>query len=294
MIKRVVLLAVIICFVILSGCNKSELIDSDSSGKDESLPMPPPSLSLEEEIIEYLVGEWVFDKDHISDVICKMYIDKDLNINLAFNNTYTDEYKDTWQGKITFDRQYAELDERPDLISIELSDDSWPGGDYFFLHRTIYNENSVMSLFSAGNGNGIFDMLGDIDNFEYGPEEIIFEKEGGKSSQLPLRKDEEFHAVFWGKGDQEEEFWLDDVLWTPIEEYDPDQKYPDEMMIYENQVQESVLYSLLEDKSKDILLGQNFFPGEVYFVKTDANGKIIEIEDAQHKEYIDTINDPDS
>lgn len=66
------------------------------------------------------------------------------------------------------------------------------------------------------------------------------------------------------------------------------------MIIYENHVKESLLYSLLEVKAKDILLGQNFFPGEVYFVKTDENGKIIEIENAEHKEYIDTINDPDS
>ena len=294
MIKRLVLLAVIICFVILPGCNKSEIKEIDSLGKDEHTPIPPPSLNPQEEIKEYLVGEWIFDKNHISDVICKMDIDKELNINLAFNNTYTHEYNDAWQGEITFDRQYAEIDEKPDLISIELSDDSWPGGDYFFLHRTIYNGKSVMSLFPAANGNGIFDMLGDLDNFEYGPDEIIFEKESGKVSHLPLRKDEEFHAVFWGKGDQEEEFWLDDVLWTPIEDYDPDQKYPDGMIIYENHVKESLLYSLLEVKAKDILLGQNFFFFFFYFVKTDENGKIIEIENAEHKEYIDTINDPDS
>ena len=329
MMKRIGLLIILICIVILPACSNSKPEDIDketdktisdlpeesnnpqeedknsetnktisdlpegSEGLQEEIETIFVDLSTEEGIKDYLVGEWTFDNEHISQATCKMNIDKDLNLKLSFDNTYTDDLKDDYQGKIILDRQYARPNEVADLIMIELNDDDWPGGEYFFLHRSNYDGKYLMSLFFAGNGNGIFDMLGDIDNFEYAPEEIFFEKISGQTSKLGLHKNKEFHAVFWGKGDKEEEFWLDDVLWTPIEEYDPDQKYPDGMINYENSVKESVIYSLLEDNSEHILMGQNFFQGDVYYVRTDEEGKIIEIEDAQHKEYLDIINEPD-
>lgn len=309
------LLTLMLCTVILSACSNSNSENIEKEGNkiildlpEETVDLPEESnnlpeeeplgssidLSSEEAIKDYLVGEWIFDEETISQVTCKMNIDKDLNLKLSFDNNYTDSFKDDYEGKIIFDRQYAEHDEAPDLISFELNDDDWPGGDYFFLHRSIYDGKRIMSLFFAGNGNGIFDILGDIDNFIYGPEEIIFEKASGEISQESLRKNEEFHAVYWGKGHKEEDFWLDHVVWTPIEEYDPDQKYPDGMIIYENDLKESLIYSLCEENSELILIGQNFFPGNVYYVRTDEDGKIIEIEDAQHKDYLDIMNDPDN
>lgn len=300
--KAISLWTLIICTVLVTGCNDSELeereivvnpVISDVFKEPEKLEEDSfIDLGTEEAIKEYLVGEWIFDQAHISQVNCKMIIDNDLNIKLSFLNTYTDEFKNDYDGKIILNRQYKETHEVPDIISIELSDDNWPGGDYFFLHRSIYDKKNVMSLFFAGNGNGIFDFLGDIDNFEYGPEEIIFEKASGVVSKLPVRKNEEFHAVFWGEG--EEGFWLDDVLWTPIEEYDPDPKYPEGMINYENQSKESVLYKLEGKKKDSILLGQNFYPGEVYFVKTDEKGEIIKIEHGEHKVYIDIVDDPEN
>ena len=93
-------------------------------------------------------------------------------------------------------------------------------------------------------------------------------------------------------GDEEHHLWLDDVNWIPIEEYDPDQAYPDGMIIYENEVPESELYTMREDQIQG-MEGYNLFVGVVYFIKTDKDGYIVEIVDAEHKAYIDYMNDPD-
>ena len=226
-----------------------------------------------------------------------MDIDKDLNVHLSFYNRETNQSKGDYKGIINFDRQYASPNEAPDLISIELIDADHPGGDFFFKHRTVYDGKCVMSLFFAGNGNYIFDMLVDIDNFEYAPEEIIFEKICQEISPLTPLKNSEFYAVFWGDAANGKSLWLDEVQWTPIEEYDPDPMYPDRMMLYEDDVPGSVLYNILPDKLEQIvgtnkyeMIGMNKFEGEVYFVKTDENGTIIEFEDAAYKAYIDGLD----
>ena len=91
--------------------------------------------------------------------------------------------------------------------------------------------------------------------------------------------------------------WLDEVQWTPIEEYDPDPMYPDRMMLYEDDVPGAsfttsylISQSKQQEQNKYEMIGMNKFEGEVYFVKTDENGTIIEFEDAAYKAYIDGLD----
>lgn len=285
--KVKVLVTALVCVLILGGC---------STPKVEVASISTPDLSTEEGIREYLIGDWVFDKDYLSDFTCNMSIDEDLNIDLSFRSLYEEGYKEDFTGRITLDRQYAEPNEAPDIISIDLVDTEWPGGDYFFLHRTAFDGKFVMSLFFAGNGDGVFGNLEPTDS--YGPpEEIMFEKVVGGSTALLPRVNEEFHAVFWGMGDNEESFWLDDVDWS-LREYtgetimiddeewdledweDFNAAYPSAMTLYENDVHESVLYSISSGETS--VWYDDLYPGEVYFVKTDENGKVTTLVDAEY------------
>lgn len=302
----------ITCIVTLSGCNKTEPVNTDTRVITKTPSVVEESNSIQEEVTEilginlnnedsireYLIGEWISDKENLSDYVfteshinCSMIIDQDLNVNLSFYNRYTNETIGEYMGKINLDRLDENTDGLPGLISIDLGDAEWPGGDYFFLHRTIYDGKRVMSLFFAGNGNGIFDLLADIDNFEYAPEEILFEKTTGEKSQLSPLEDSEFYAVYWGTGAVGKSLWLDEVKWTPTEEYNPDALYPWRMTLYEDDLSESVLYGIAKDKETDILENP-MHAGEVYFVQTDIDGNIIYFEDAAYKEYIETINKP--
>lgn len=296
----------------LSGCNKAEPENTDAivSGKiplvveepfdseKEEVEISGINLNSEEGIKEYLIGEWISDKETLSDYLlteseinCNMTINQDLNVNLSFYNRYTDEIIGDYMGQINLDSFEGKGDKLPDLISIDLGDSDWPGGDYFFLHRTIYDGKSVMSLFFAGSGNGIFDLLADIHNFEYAPEEILFEKITEEKSQLKPLEDKEFYAVYWGTGPDGKSLWLDEVQWTPTEEYDPDALYPSRMTLYHDDFPESALYGIAKESMSNIL-GNPMYAGEVYFVQTDKDGNIIDFEDAAYRQYIETINEP--
>ncbi|HHX62576.1 MAG TPA: hypothetical protein GX707_17965, partial [Epulopiscium sp.] len=65
-------------------------------------------------IREYLIGEWVYDQDYGSDIICKMYIDEDLKVGLSFYNAYTNQAKGDYTGKIKLDWVHADPNGAPD------------------------------------------------------------------------------------------------------------------------------------------------------------------------------------
>lgn len=320
--KGIGLFTIIICMMMLTACNKPQpdssipLLQEESTNlQEEDLEINPTqeeaeesqeeemevsqfSLDSEDSLREYLIGEWVSDKETLSDytltqsdINCNMVIDKDLNVDISFYNRITNESKGEFTGQIKFDRLYADKDQAPDLIVIELGEDDYPGGDFLYKHRTIYDGKRVMSMFFAGNGNCIFDMLADIDNFEYAPEEVILEKTSGEEVESNILKDREFYGVYWGMGDDGESLWIDKVVWTPTQEYDPDALYPTRMTMYEDELSESSLYLIAPDKASDILENP-MYEGEVYFVKTDKNGNIIDFEDAEYKDYIEEINKP--
>ncbi|HZJ83600.1 MAG TPA: hypothetical protein VFD57_07305 [Clostridia bacterium] len=319
------LLAVLLCILILSGCSglkakiRDRVIDSSippasedlDETKEDSKPISQPKfsksedksilkpslnkkedklislydLSAEEDIREYLVGEWIFDKEYVSDIVCEMNIDEDLNIHLSFHDVYIGEVKGEYSGRIELDRMHISPDDAPYLLCIDLMDTDYPGGDFFFLHRTTYDEKIVMSWFFAGNGNCIFDILGP-DDFEYTPEEIMFEKLSGEMSQLEPYVGTEFYGVFWGKGADGESLWIDDVHWTG-EAYDIVIDYPRRMALYENDVPESILYRIAPDRTSDIL-GDDLFPGEVYLVQTDDGGNIIDFIDVEYMAFFES------
>ncbi|NLC65815.1 MAG: hypothetical protein GX752_02585 [Clostridium sp.] len=257
---------------------KSNNLDSKNDYK--------PDLSTEDGIKNYLIGEWIFDKEYISDVVCKMIIDDELKVSLSFHDSYKDEAIGDYSGKVSFERAHVKENEAPDLVSIELTDADYTGGKFFFLHRTIYDGKVVMSWFFEDYGDTVFNFLG-YDEFQYAPEEIMFEKEVEFKSDLSPRKNSEFYAVFWGKGADKQSMWIDEVNWTPrgYDEYEI--IYSERMTFYENDLPESTLYKVA-DKSISDILGDDLFPGDVYFVETDNKGNIIEFINPEYKEYLES------
>ena len=144
-----------------------------------------------------------------------------------------------------------------------------------------------MSWFIARGENCIFEMLGS-EGVGFVPEEIIFEKVTGETSQLQARKSEEFEAVFWGKGADGQSLWFDDAICTPSGA-DDELAYPRMMTYYENDVMESVLYSIAPDVMSEVL-GDDLFQGEVYYVQTDDQGQVTELMTASQKRYMDQLD----
>lgn len=311
MLKHKGLMAMLVCIMILGGCGAPKVGNNgpETSGTETSTAISEasgtsdktqadgktgylPDFSTEKGIREYLVGEWIYDREYLnyyqldpSDVLGKMIIDKDLNVFLSFEDKHTKESKGEYTGKIGFDRLYAKPNEAPDLIVIDLGDEGYPGGDYRFLHRTIYDGKTVMSLFFAGNGNHIFELLTTEDIAYYAIDEIILEKVSGKKSNLRPIKNEEFNAVFWGMGEDGKSLWLDKVdrilpsLEDDIYELNP------RMNLYKDDVPESVLYKISANKMDEIL-SNNLVEGEVHFAVTDEKGYVIEFDNADYLDYI--------
>lgn len=306
--RSIKLLAVIISIVVLTGCNNSKNTDLDTEEKTGKVPLVkeaeelaveetsifPPDLNSEEGVIEYLVGEWVCNIEYMSNIVVNMNIYENLDVQLSFNDSFKNEAKGEYKGKISFDRVYAKPDEAPDVISIELDDSKYAKGDFFFLHRTIYDEKRLMSLFFTGNGESVFNILLGYDNdddYEDDPyiiEEVMLEKVTGEISEEKPRKNDSFYAVFWGHDVLFESIWLDDVDWTLDEEDDfaRDHPYPRPMTEYANDKYESIIYRVNPDKQFEIL-GDNMFKGSVYYVETDENGHMVELIDAAYKEYLE-------
>lgn len=299
--KSKALSAVFICLLVLSCCtpgqgaqknvewNSSSPQPSEAPAKGKKIaPVPQPDFSSEEGIREYLRGKWLYDYYYYGDVLCTMEIDKDLNIALSFKNSYSDGPKGNYSGKITFDRAYAKPEEAPDLLCIELENTEEPGGDFYFLHRTIYDKKRVMSWFFAGNGNTVFDLLvpDDGENIRSTPDELLFEKVTGEKSREAPRKNDEFYAVYWDTGSDKKSIWLDDVRWTPAEEDDQAQVYPQKMTHYETDVPESILYTIVPEEIGEVL-GEELTRGAVYFVTTDEGGNVASFLSADRKKFIE-------
>ncbi len=302
MMKYTRLLSLLLCAAMLSGCNipqaenKDQTIDksvfesafekASEKASERTPPVPktpsktqdivttsvaPPDLDSEEGIREYLVGEWVIANLDVSEIACRMIIDADLGVDLSFSNVYTDELYEVYKGKIKLGRAYAQPGETPDLILIELENSPIPGIDAFFLHRTIYDGRRVMALFSSLYGT-VFEILIAEGNYRYSfpPKEIDFEKVTGEASARAPRKNDEFHAVYWGRTDDAKSFWLDDVVWIPTQDYTP--LYPGAMTDYENEIKESVLYSVSPNIAKNF---NQLIYSYAYLVQTDERGSVI-------------------
>jgi len=282
--KNIKLMPLLLLILILSltACNTSKNL----GGKEELTAISPPDFSTEEGIKDYLVGEWVYDYYYRGDVICKMDIDKDLKVLLSFDNSYSDLPQGDYKGKIVFHRIYAGPEDPPDMIRLELVDTDELGGDFFFLHRTLYDGKRVMAwIFTGKNLNdSVFDVEDFTGDFRVAEDELFFEKKTGEEFLEEPYKDAEFHAVYWGTGPDQKAIWLDDVYWTPSEDYYGG-VYPWRMTIYENQVIGSLLYKILLKDTFEAL-GEDLTVGEVYLVKTDDKGNVISFKNAEHQRFM--------
>ena len=238
-----------------------------------------PDMHTEAGIREYLVGEWHFyDSAYPAYKSCRMTIDEDLNAEFAFYGGLTDGPRGNYSGRFSFDRIFADTHETPDLLRLELSDSVLLGGDFFFLHRTVVDGHRIMSLFSAGNGGCVFDLLDPSVEDGWGscPVEIRFSKDTGEKYQLTPRLSAAFYAVYWGHT-EEEGIWLDDIHWPPppydLEQIGSDTWYRYLTTRYENELPASVVYATADDMALENA-GETR-DGEVYLVTTNEHGEII-------------------
>lgn len=294
--KRIIFFTLFILILLLVGCQASKVKESDSivkqaiPPKDEIIDeqvnkITSPNLTSEEAVREYIVGEWIFDKEYVSDRACRMIIDEDLKIKLSFSNLSKDDFKEDYQGQIFLDRMYAGQGDPPDIITIKLPGTEFSQSDFFFLHRTSYDSKHVMSIFYSGNGTSIFDVNLRDEESDYTLDELIFEKTCEYIPKIKASKNDKFYSVYWGKGENDN-IWIDDVNWTPPTEGYLPGVYPYPMTLYENDIKESVLYNIKENRSRDIL-GDDLFPGQVYYVETDENANIVEFISAEYKRFLE-------
>ena len=234
----------------------------------------PPDLDSLEGIKNYLVANWSFSDGYRSDVACNMTIDESFNVQLEFFNTSENKSAGNYSGKIEFDHIYVDPDQAPDYLRIVLDDDKVSGGEYYFLHRTNYDGVLVMGLFFGGTGSSVFEILGP-EGLHETPKDIYFERYVNIPPSQEPKKDAKFHAVFWGMGDDHSSIWLDDVDWVNLESNLPTD-YPREIMQYQNEVYESALYPIPDHLYKEIM-GDDLFPGTVYYVETNDQGEVISL-----------------
>ena len=191
----------------------------------ELFPTQLPDMQSEQGIREYLVGEWNFyDSTFPNYKSCRMVIDEDLNVEIAFQSGISDELWGSYSGQFSFNRIFADAHDAPDLLCLELSDSTLLGGDFFFLHRTVVDGYRVMSLFSAGNGGCVFDFLDPEVEDEWGscPVEIRFYQETGGEYDLLPQRNAKINAVYWG-GYEHVSIWLDDIDWPSPGNYNLEQ-----------------------------------------------------------------------
>lgn len=279
-------LVIFIAMVMLTSCgNDPNNSNNTNNPIEKGNEFDPSNLNTEEDIVEYLVGDWVYDYYYRGDVITKMSIDENLDVKISFDNSYSTLPQGDYTGKITLDRMYVEDDDAPDMICLEMDDEEEPGGDFFFLHRTLYGGKRVMSLFSAGNGNTIFDVEDDLGDFRQPADEIYFEKTTNEYSKEEIRLDDDFYAVYWGMGEDGKSLWLDDIWWDVVQD-DYSRLYPWRMTIYENQISGSILYKVDPNEISEVL-GDEMQVGEVYYVQTNEKGEIIHLIDAERKRWME-------
>ena len=247
-----------------------------------------PDMNTEAGIREYMAGEWHFlntsDLDYYS---CRMIIGKDMKVEFEFSDGKKVKERVTGQFYFNRIRIYAGVNEAPDVLHLELTNYKWKdGGDFFFLHRTVYDKRRVMSLFSAGNGGCLFDdsLVPPVkDGWRGCPNEMVFVRETGEEYELAPRANAEFYAVYWGRSNSHPKnaVWLDDIKWPPPGPYDIEEIGSDTWYLYlttkyDNETPISVAYVIADGTKTEGDLRQ----GEVYLVKTNGRGEIIKMQKA--------------
>ena len=297
--KSIRMLLVFITIIFLTGCKgpKPEVIENNKpttvlpvvkKPKPTIVKEPsifPPDLETEQGVREYLVGDWVCEIEYMSNIVANMTIHENLDVELSFYDSYINDLVVDYKGDIMFKRIYRDEEDAPDIITLQLNKEPYIECDYYFFHRTIYDGKRAMSLFFADLENSVFDIFTEDNGLEYTMGEVVFEKVTGEVSEVKLRKNDEFYAVFWGHGVHYESIWIDDVEWEPREE-DYNFNYPVPMIVNENEVKESILYKVDSDKKFDIL-GDDMFKGDIYYVKTDERGIIVELISAGRKMFLE-------
>jgi len=259
---------------------------ADVEAQDVALQAGLPDMQTEAGIREYLTGEWRFyDPTNFGYNSCRMLIDKEMNVEFEFYDGVSNAPKGIHTGIFTYGRIFASANDAPDIIRLELADDgTMLGGDFFFVHRTIFDGRCVMSLFSAGNGGCVLDLLDQSDENGWGicPVEMYFTKETGGEYQPPLRMSAEFHAVYWG-GYEHGIMWLDDIDYDresfsgyDLEEIGSFTWYRYLITAYDNEIPVSAEYMLSDDLASAI--GGDLRIGDVCLVKTDEHSGIIDIQ----------------
>jgi len=236
-----------------------------------------PDFSTEKGIATYLTGTWKFvdTKFDSKNPGCTMIIDADLKFSLSFYHLRTKEEMETYRGKITFGRLFANSGEAPDLLCFKLDDtERSDGGDYFFRHETVYDGKRVMTLCFAGNGDGFLSDKIEVDVSERdNGRDYLFEQETGEQSKLELRKESEFYAVYWGGN--REWMWLDDVV-PNAAAASLHSLFSPAKTCYRNEVRQSVRYPVSPNATWSIG-NRGMVQGVFYAIQTNRQGEVVRI-----------------
>lgn len=172
----------------------------------------------------------------------------------------------TYMGKWTLERLYAEHEDPPDLLCLELDEtddpflDGWQSlGDFLLAQRTLCDGSIVLGLSQANNGDSLF-------SYWYEDTWPVWQR----MAELPLpqenlRKNDSFFALLWkmeydGSGYS---IWLDDFQ---TDTFENEGRY------------ESLQYRLAPNASLSRELtaedGQGPLPGSLYQIDTDEKGQV--------------------
>lgn len=152
----------------------------------------------DEELLEYLVGDWKFKSLNFSNNAAYMKIDKDLGLKISFD----DSMKNIQTGYLEVLREQGQI-----IIHIEKKTYK-----YDFEHKTFYDGKFLMGLYHTGEEEHLFDILVD----SYGRDsidEILFEKDVDIVYKSTPKKDSKFKGVIWGYDniDDVDKFWIGEV-----------------------------------------------------------------------------------
>jgi hypothetical protein len=308
--NRNIFIMILSLMLLFSGCKDSntkiqETIKKPSEVNKPTIKKPQENLVIvdlsdEDAVKNYLIGEWHYGVNYANDTTLTMKIENDMKINLTFFDKNTQQYIESHKGQLEFKWVHADLDKAPDSLVLMANKENQNNGEYFFSHISTYSDKHVMAWYTLGNENTLLDVLGlpgsepnpgdmlGSNTIQSVPQKLLFEKTVEQSFNSKPNINSKFHAILWKDKGSPEKLWLDDVDWSYKSEVDFAPIYPKIMTLYENDVKESVLYSVYAP-DKEYIIDIGLISGELYYVETNALGEITLLSRVEHS-FIDVDN----
>lgn len=254
--NKILILLILLILLNLTACKKEGDEDSFHNMKESPLanleekPRLNFDLKSEEDLSDYLIGQWGYRSLTSSIKEGILQIDGDLKFSLSIHDPKKDISQD-YQGKIEILPHQA-------IIRFETDQESY---DYDFKHMTFYDGKYLMGLFHSGEERHLFENM--LDGYrESTIDDIYFEKETDIEYRASPKKNSKFNGVIWGHESEggRDKFW--------ISQLDSNFNLTEGI---------SSLYGFSADLNEDMLAiyYDDIFTGYAYLFETDESGDII-------------------